>query len=168
MSKKARSNLGIGLILILVGGWFLLVQFVPDIGRWFGSIFDWPVYIIGAGVCFLIFGLVVGAPGMAVPAFIIGGIGGLLYYQNATFDWDSWSYAWTLIPGFVGVGVIITSILGEGGKKGISSGLTLIFISLVMFLIFGSFFGVKPLGNYWPVLLIALGLWILARPLLKK
>jgi len=168
MSRKARSNLGIGLLLILFGGWFLIVQLVPNLSNWFWSVFDWPVYIIGAGLCFLIFGLVIGAPGMAIPACIIGGIGGTLYYQNASLDWDSWSYAWTLIPGFVGVGVMISSLLGEGGKAGFRSGLTLVFIGLILFLVFGSFFGVKPLGDLWPILIIALGLWMLIQPLFKK
>ena len=168
MNKKTRSNLAMGLILILIGGWFLAVQFVPNLGSWFWGFFDWPIYVIMAGICMLIFGLVVGAPGMAIPVTIVGGIGGLLYYQNATGDWESWSYAWALIPGFVGVGTMLAAILGEGGKGGLRSGLTLVFISLVMFLIFGSFFGANPLGMYWPVLLIALGVWMLLQPLFKK
>jgi hypothetical protein len=168
MDRKTRSTLGIGLLLIIIGGWFLTVQFVPGLGNWFWSIFEWPVYIIGAGICFLVFGLVIGAPGLAVPACIIGGIGGLLFYQNTTGNWESWSYAWALIPGFVGIGIILASLLGEGGKAGFRSGLTLVFISLVMFLVFGSFFGANPLGAYWPLLLIALGVWMLIQPLFKK
>jgi len=168
MDRKTRSSLGIGILLLVIGGWFLVVQFVPELGNWFWRIFDWPVYIIGGGVLFLIFGLVSGEPGLAVPASIITGIGGLLYYQNTTNNWGSWSYAWALIPGFVGIGIIIMAILGEGGKSGARSGITLIFISLVVFLVFGSFFGVEPLGMYWPFLLIALGLWLLVQPLLKK
>jgi hypothetical protein len=168
MNRKSRSTLGIGLILILIGGWFLAVQFIPQLGSWFRGVFDWPVYIIASGICFLLLGLVIGEPGFAVPGSIISGIGGLLYYQNATNNWESWSYAWALIPGFVGIGVIIMALFGEGGKSGISSGLTLIFISLVMFLIFGSFFGANPLGIYWPFLLIALGIWLLLRSLFGK
>jgi len=168
MSRKTRSNLGVGLLLLLLGAWFLALELVPNLGVWFDRFFDWPVYIMGAGLCFLIFGLIVGAPGMAVPACIIGGIGGMLYYQNTTGDWDSWSYAWTLIPGFTGIGVMLTSLLGEGGKTGFRSGLTLTFISLVMFLVVGSFFGSNPLGMYWPFLLIALGLWILIQPIFTK
>lgn len=168
MSRKTRTNLGIGILLVLIGAWFLAVQFLPDLGKWFWGFFDWPVYIIGAGFCLFIFGLVIGAPGMVVPACIVGGIGGILYYQNATGDWDSWSYVWALIPGFTGVGGMLASLLGEGGKTGFRSSLTLVFISLVMFLIFGSFFGANPLGMYWPVLLIALGLWLLAQPLFKR
>jgi hypothetical protein len=167
MSKMTRSNLGIGLLLVLIGGWFLAVQFVPGLGGWFWGFFDWPVYIIGAGLALLVFGLIIGAPGMAIPACIVTGIGGLLFYQNATSNWESWSYAWALIPGFTGIGIVLASILGEGGKSGFRSGLTLTFISLVMFLIFGAIFGANPLGIYWPFLLIALGVWVLIQPLIK-
>lgn len=168
MDRKTRSSLGIGLLLVLIGGFFLAVQFLPDLGDWFWHIFDWPVYIIGAGVCLLVFGLVVGEPGMAVPACIVAGIGGILYYQNATGDWESWAYIWALIPGFTGVGGMLSSLLGSGGRSGFRSSLTLVLISLVMFLVFGAFFGANPLGAYWPILLIALGVWMLIQPLFKK
>jgi hypothetical protein len=168
MDRKTRSSLGIGLLLVLIGGFFLAVQFYSDLGDWFWHIFDWPVYIIGAGACLLVFGLVVGAPGMAVPACIVAGIGGILYYQNATGDWESWSYVWALIPGFTGVGGMLASLLGGRPSASFRSNLTLVFISLVMFLVFGAFFGANPLGAYWPILLIALGVWMLIQPLFKK
>lgn len=168
MDRKTRSSLGIGLLLVLIGGFFLAVQFLPNLGDWFWNIFDWPVYIIGVGACLLVFGLAVGAPGMAVPACIVAGIGGILYYQNASGDWESWSYVWALIPGFTGVGGMLTALLGGRGIAGVRSNLTLVFISLVMFLVFGAFFGASPLGAYWPILLIALGVWMLIQPLFKK
>ena len=166
--RKNRSSLAFGLLLILLGGWFLVVQFVPSLKDWMAAYFDWPFYIIGVGVLLLFFGLVAGAPGMAVPACIVGGIGGILYYQNLTGDWESWSYIWSLIPGFVGVGVLLTALLGEGGREGVRGGLWLIFISLVLFAIFGSFLGAGPLSVYWPVLVILFGIWILVQPLLRR
>ncbi len=168
MDRKTRSSLGIGLLLVLIGGFFLAVQFLPNLGNWFWHIFDWPVYIIGVGVCLLVFGLVIGEPGMAVPACIVAGIGGILFYQNATGDWESWAYVWALIPGFTGVGGMLASLLSGRGKSGFRSSLTLVLISLVMFLVFGALFGANPLGMYWPFLLIALGVWMLIQPLFKK
>jgi hypothetical protein len=168
VSKKTRSNLAVGILLILIGGWFLALQFFPDIGDRFWSTFDWPFVIIGVGACLLIFGLVAGAPGMAVPASIVAGIGGILAYQNATGHWESWSYMWTLIPGFVGIGVLIAALFGEGGRDGFRSGLTTIFISAILFLIFSAVFGANPLGAWWPVLLILLGLWLLIQPFFRK
>jgi hypothetical protein len=105
---------------------------------------------------------------MAIPAAIVTGIGGILAYQNATGNWESWAYIWTLIPGFVGIGVILSAVLGEGGREGFRSGLTLVFISAILFLIFSSIMGANPLGAWWPVLLILLGLWLLIQPLFRR
>ena len=168
MNKATRSSLAVGIILILVGGLFLAMQLIPGFGDSFWALFDWPFIIIGVGVCLLIFGLLAGAPGMAVPAVIVAGLGCIFAYQNATGDWESWSYIWSLIPGFVGLGVILAALLGEGGREGVRSGLTLVFISAILFLIFSSIFGANPLGPWWPVLLILLGVWLLIQPLFRK
>jgi hypothetical protein len=167
MDRGRRSALAGGLALILVGALFLLVQIVPGWANWF----EWPMIIIGIGIALLIIGLVTGAAGMAVPACIVAGIGGILYYQHATGDWMSWSFAWALIPGFVGVGVILTGILEGKFRKPLREGGQLVLISLIMFTIAGSFFGalgLSGLGDYWPVLLIVLGVAILLRQLLPK
>lgn len=167
MSRRSRSNIAIGLTLILVGAWFLAGRFFPELRILIGP-FSWPMIIIGVGIVMLIFGLLVGAPGMAVPAVVVGGIGGLLYYQNATGDWASWSYAWALIPGFAGVGTVVAGLLGERPRQSLRAGLNLIVISLVLFVVFGSLLGgFTLLGDYWPVLLILLGGWILVRGLLR-
>ncbi len=44
-----------------------------------------------------------------MPSIIVGGIGGILAYQDYTGHWESWSYLWTLIPGFVGLGIGVTA-----------------------------------------------------------
>lgn len=169
MNSRRRTSLIGGLILVLLGGWLLALQIVPGLETLIDVEFSWPLFIIAAGVILLIFGLVTGAPGMAVPACIVGGIGVLLYYQNATGNWESWSYAWALIPGFVGIGAILAGILGENPRQSIRDGLNMIVISAVLFVVFGSLFGgLNLLGDYWPVLLILLGLWILVQPLLRK
>jgi hypothetical protein len=117
-----------------------------------------------------VIGLITGAPGMSVPAAIVAGIGGILYYQNLTGDYGSWSYMWTLIPGFVGVGTILAGLLGEHTRHNLSRGLNLLVISAIMFLIFGALFGgLGILGPNGPAfLLIALGLYILIRGMLRN
>lgn len=167
MKKKTRSNIAFGLILILIGGWFLAVQLVPDLG-WFWEYVSWPVIIIGVGVFLLLLGLILGEGGMAVPACIVGGIGGLLYWQNATGNWESWSYAWALIPGFVGVGLMLSALLGEGGREDFRVGVWMSMISLIVFAILGNFFGLSMLATFWPILLIVFGVWILIQPLFKS
>jgi hypothetical protein len=165
MNRGRRSSLTAGVILVLLGAWFLAVQLVPGLRGWF----SWPWIIIGIGVLMLIFGLLGGVPDMAVPACIVSGIGGLLYWQNATDNWESWAYVWTLIPGFVGVGVILAGLLGGKVGKSLREGGNLLLISLILFIIFGAFLGgPNLLGDYWPVLLILLGLWLLIRPLFRS
>ena len=93
----------------------------------------------------------------------------MLYWQNQTGNWDSWAYAWALIPGFVGVGIILAGLLGGERRDAFSSGGRLILISVVMFLIFGSFFGALGfVGPYWPVLLIALGVLLFFQALVTR
>jgi hypothetical protein len=169
MSRRRRLNLLGGALLVLLGAWLLAVQFVPGLDTLIDIDFSWPLIIIGVGLFLFVFGLLVGEPGMAVPASIVTGIGALLYYQNATGNWESWAYAWTLIPGFVGIGAIIAGLLGEDRNKSVRDGLNLLVISAVLFLIFGSFLGgLDLLGDYWPVLLILLGAWLLIRPLFRR
>lgn len=167
--RRNRSTLFLGILLILLGVWLVVSRQVPALQQWLDMEFSWPMWTIGAGILIFIIGLIVGAPGMAVPASIVTGIGCILYYQNATNDFASWSYMWTLIPGFVGVGVILTGLLGENTRRNISSGLNLIVVSVVLFLIFGTLFGgLAILGPYGPaILLIALGVYILVRGFLR-
>ena len=169
MRHYQRSNLAVGLILILIGAWFLAIQIFPNLRVWLNLSLSWPVIVIGAGALLLLIGLLAGAPGMAVPAFIVGGIGGLLYYQDLTGNWSSWAYAWTLIPGFAGAGVILSGLLGNRPKRSLGEGLNLIVISLVLFLVFAAFLGGPNLfGPFWPLLIILLGLWLIIRPLFRR
>jgi hypothetical protein len=155
-----RNGIVGGIILILLGLLFLANELFPQTF----AFWDWPFIIIGLGVVFLIWAILAGTGGLAVPGTILAGIGGILYYQNITGDWESWSYIWALIPGFVGLGVIISGIIDGNFKEAFTRGLTLLVISGVFFFAFGSAFGLEhELIQYWPVLLIILGLIALVR-----
>jgi len=168
--RQNRTNLFLGILLILIGGWLVVTRQVPAVQNWINHDFTWPLWTIGAGLLVLVIGLLTGAPGMAIPASIIAGIGGILYYQNQTGNFGSWSYMWTLIPGFVGVGTILAGLLGENTRRNLSHGLNLIVISAVMFLVFATLFGgLSILGDYGvAVVLILLGLYILIRGFLRS
>ncbi len=168
--RRNRTNLFLGLLLVLIGVWLVITRQVPSLQHWLDQNFGWPLWTIGAGVLVLFIGLITGAPGMAIPASIIAGIGGILYYQNITHNFASWSYMWTLIPGFVGVGTILAGLLGENTRHNLTHGLNLIVISAALFLIFASLFGgLSLLGNYGPaIILIALGVYILIRGLFRS
>lgn len=161
---KNRSNLFLGILLIAVGGWLVATKQVPSLQA-FTENMTGAMWTIAAGVLIFVIGLLTGAPGMAVPASIVAGIGGILLYQERVNDYSSWSYMWTLIPGFVGVGSILAGILGEHTRRNISSGLRTIAFSAVLFLVFGTFLGdLKFLGEYGvAILLILLGMFVLAR-----
>lgn len=168
--RQNRSTLFLGILLILVGAWLVVSNQVPAVRTWLDNNFAWPMWTIGAGLLIFLIGLLTGAPGMSVPAAIVAGIGGILFYQNATNNFASWSYMWTLIPGFVGIGLILAGLLGEYTRHNLSRGLNLLVISAVMFLIFGALFGgLGILGPNGPaILLIALGIYILLRGFLRN
>lgn len=161
-----KGNITGGLILVLIGAWFLAVQFIPQLQAWAEG--QWSLSIIGVGIIFLLASILTNTPGLSIPAFIVGGIGGLLYYQNVTGDWESWAYAWTLIPGFVGLGLLFFS-LQTRDKGTTKAGFILLFISASMFAIFGSFLGApKVIIQYWPILLVLAGLWSMTNALPGK
>lgn len=164
MHPTRRSNLLGGLFLVLLGSLILVVQLLPGIQILFG----WPWIIIGFGFLMFLIGTATGVPALAIPASIISGLGGILYYQSVTGDWDSWAYIWALIPGFVGLGLVLAGLLGGDSSGSTRAGGLLLLISLALFAVFGSFFGALGLmGDYWPVLLILLGLVLLFSPLLR-
>ena len=169
MNREQRSNLAIGILLILLGGWFLAGQFFPELKDLINIEKAWPLIVVGVGVFLLLLGLLIRVPGLAVPACIVGGIGGILYWQFSTGDGASWSYAWALIPGFVGVGVILARILGDNDQNAYREGLRLILISLVLFAVFFLFLGGDGLfQEYWPILIILLGIWVFAKAILRR
>ena len=161
---KNRSQLALGVVLILLGAWFIAQHQIPALQTWVAQYMSWPLNVVAAGAIILLIGLIVGAPGMAIPAAIVAGIGGILYYQNMTNDYQSWSYMWTLIPGFVGVGQIVAGVLGRSMHEA-RTGMNLILVSVVMFIIFAAIFGkLSILGPYFPAaVLILVGLWFLVR-----
>ena len=163
--RQNRTNLALGILLILIGGWLVVTRQVPAVQDWLDENFSWPMWTIGAGLLIFLIGLLTGAPGLAVPASIVAGIGGILFYQNQTGDFSSWSYMWALIPGFVGVGTILAGLLGDHTRRNLAHGLNLIVISAVLFLAFATFFGgLSILGDYGPaIILILLGLYVLIR-----
>jgi hypothetical protein len=160
-----RGSIFAGFIFILVGLFFLLLPLFPNLSANFNIEEQWPLIIVAIGGLFLL-GALIGAPDLAIPGSILTGLGLMMYYQNANDAWETWAYSWTLITGFVGVGVIISQTLEGKWRNGLKDGGRLIIISLAMFIIFGSFFG--GFGSINIVLatgLIAVGIWLLVKNL---
>ncbi|MQC26584.1 MAG: hypothetical protein DWG76_03930 [Chloroflexi bacterium] len=166
MNEKAvnTGSLVAGILLVLFGALALMGQLVPGFDFWSDY---WPFTIIGIGLLFFA-GMFAGgessAP-LAIPASIITGIGLLLFLQNLTGHWESWAYAWTTILFSVGFGIFLM-----GSRRSVdsqrTSGVSLMKIGTVMFLIFGAFFEMifnsSDLAQIaFPIGLILLGSYLL-------
>lgn len=157
---QKQSSIVIGLILILAGILFLLFQAFPGLAPQIDLASQWPLIIVGIGGLLLL-GALFGNPPLAIPGSVVSGIGLMLAYQNMSGNWGSWAYTWTLIPGFVGLGVMLMGVLDQGKRAEVRDGFRLLLISLALFVVFGGFLG--AFGQYWPVLLIIGGLLLLFR-----
>ena len=136
-----RSNLGslvAGAVLIGIGLISLAGQFLRGSGFW-GMI--WPFFVIGLGAVFFVgmFGAGKSAAGLAIPGTIITVVGLMLFLQNLSGHWESWSYGWTVIIMAVGLGIYIMGWYGENPSQR-QSGLGLIKLGAILFIIFGAFF----------------------------
>lgn len=162
---RHKSGIVGGIILILLGLLFLASEIFPNLF----SFWEWPFIIILIGLVFLLWAVIGGVGGLAIPGSILAGIGGILYYQNTYNAWGTWSFIWALIPGFVGVGIMLSGLIDRDFKNRFFGGLSLLVISAILFFAFGSFFGLTPeISKYWPVLLVVLGLISLVRALLRN
>lgn len=163
-----------GSVLIAIGILSLFGQIFTSINFWS---FIWPFFIIGVGAMFYV-GMFAGGKsvsGLAIPATIITTIGLILFYQNMTGHWESWSYAWTVIILAVGLGIYIMGVFGEDeGQR--NSGKNLMKVGAILFVVFGGFFemifsiGSKSMlrQSVFPILLILLGLYLIYTRLTKK
>jgi hypothetical protein len=167
MEQRARSAIASGAILVVLGVLLLVARLVPGL---FGQL-TWPFIVIGVGVLLLVLAIATGNAGLAVPACIVGGIGLILWWQNTNNRWETWSYAWTLIPGFVGVGALVQGLLESKPVKALLDALWPVLISAVLFAVFSSFFGGPLFGVPWYYLaggaLIVLGVLVIIRGFLK-
>lgn len=158
--NQNRSNVGGligGAILIGLGLLTLIDRFIPGLNL--GNL--WPLFIVGFGALFFIamFAMGKSGAGFAVPGTIIGGIGLILLYQSITDRWQSMSYFWALIVFFVGLGIYIMGQYGEDANQK-QSGMKVMKIGIVLFIIFGIFFEAlfSSLNSLiFPILLILLG-----------
>jgi hypothetical protein len=168
MNEQRRGQLAGAMILIGLGAWFLAVQLAPGLHDWVYGKATWPLAVVAAGGLLMLVGLVTWTPGLAMPASIVAGIGGLLYYQNRTGDWESWAYAWTLVPAFVAVGLVVVGLM-QGRPRGpmLAAG-WLLLVSTVLLGAFSSFLGgPAELSRWWPAALILAGVLFLARSVMR-
>lgn len=157
-----RGNLVWGAILILLGIAFLLFQLFPDLTA--GFTWQWILILIGG--IFVVASLLSRIGGLMIPGAILLGLAAIFVYQERSGNWESWAYVWALIPGFVGVGMFIGSLYDPEMRPARGASLIIMLISVILFAVFGGVFGLTlSILQYWPVLLILIGGWILLRAL---
>ena len=158
-----RSNAGAlvaGAVLITFG----LLSLAGQIFRNLNWGFFWPFIVIGFGAMFFVAMFVGGkqTAGFAIPGSIVSGVGLVLFFQNIMNHWESMSYFWTLIIMFVGVGIYIMGLYsGDATQK--QSGLRVMKIGAILFIVFGTFFEMifSNFNNIiFPILLILLGAYL--------
>jgi hypothetical protein len=163
--QQDRGRAIAAISLIGLGGLFLLDQLFNI------SIFSilWPFFVIVPGAAFLYFALTGGknTVGLSVPGSVVTGTGLILLYQSLTGHWESWAYAWTLYPVFVGLALtFMGNRTGDQNVHNTGRGLVrwggvafIVAAALFELLIFngGGFLGSLAL----PILLVGLGAWML-------
>ena len=166
----------VGLLFITFGAVALVLRGAGidpfgAIGTW-----GWPLFVIVPGLVLLAASLVPAPPkgiGFAMAGAIVTTVGALLLYQSRTGHWESWAYAWALIPLGAGSALILYGLLAR--ERGmVTTGLTMAGIAAALFLAGAWFFeGVfagerRPtdVGAWWPIGVIVLGGVIVLRAVL--
>jgi hypothetical protein len=168
--------IGLGVLLMVLGALFLVVQAVGfDLGR-----FAWPFFVMVPGLAVFGAGLAIGGPsgeritplGAAVTM-----VGMILLYQNTADHFESWAYTWALVfPTSTGLGQMIYGSL-KGRKEMVTTGGQSALIGAALFLVVAVFFelvvGISGLGFVldrfgWPLALAMVGIVLLVGGLLYR
>jgi hypothetical protein len=144
---------------------FALLGLLTCVGLWFlRDQLNWTVILWGMGAFFAISALTSGVAPLLIPGAVLGGIGGLLAYQVASGDWNSWAYAWALLPGFVGLGLFFAFLRRRVMRI---IGVLLLGWSLVVFTIFGLVFARHgEFSRLWPLALVLAGIVVLVQSII--
>lgn len=164
-----RTIHSLGLALIIVGLLFLLSQFLNTIV----GASTWPFSVIIPGLLLLVAAFVfrTSLPALAIPGSIVSMIGLILFTQNVTGHFESWSYAWGLIIAAVGAGMYLMGYFSK--NEGVRQrGRQLTLLGLILFVAFGAFFELLIFRNFantvaWqyvlPILLVGGGAYLMLR-----
>src|SRR5262245_11358903 len=168
--RRPHPSSALGIVFVVIGIFALLVVLSgTDLTQ-----YGWPLFIIIPGLTLLVVGFVSVGAGATIPGGILSVLGVVLAYCNSTSDWPLLAYGWSLVtPGGVGLGVYLQA-LRDHDQQALRTGRTLLFISLMIFLIgfviFESILGISgrdyfgPVGKAaLPVLLIIVGVILLVR-----
>jgi hypothetical protein len=178
MDQRQQSAAPIvGIVLLAVGlGAFALQQIGVDVAEVLGD-GGWPLLVIVPGLILIALAVMPAAPngvGFAIGGSIVTTVGLLLLYQQSTGHWESWAYAWALLPAAAGAAMTVYGT-ATGHSELTSVGVRLAAIGASLFAIGFWFFetifdtGRVPfdLAAWWPVVPIVGGLVLIVRALTR-
>jgi hypothetical protein len=123
-------------------------------------------------------GVVVGRPGglrFAIAGSIVTTVGLILRYQQSTDRWESWAYAWALIPVASGLATLVCGLVYRR-RDLVDDGIRVVAIAAVLFAAGYWFFetifqsGRAPIdaAAWWPLIVVGLGVYVTARASLRS
>jgi hypothetical protein len=165
VDSSNRVTVILGTFLVAVGVVFLLLNLIPGINM--GQ--TWPVIFFFLAAAFFLPALVWpgarrGLAGLFIPGSIMLVLGLIFLYNVLTRDWASWAYAWLLIPGGVGLGLMLGANTGGWGRGPAQTGLWLMGVDLGLFALFATIFGDNLIiRTFGPLVIMLAGVIILIR-----
>jgi hypothetical protein len=166
--RKPGEGLNVPAVLLIAAGVFLLVA---NLARFNLMSVLWPGFILGPGLLLLwpAYRSTAEEPSsvafLAIPGALLMALAALFFVMNLSGHWESWAYAWTLLPAAVVAGLMYarrfdrSSRVHESGYR-IIRALVLAFMALAVFF---ELFVFRGLGAWWPVLLIGAGFYLFVK-----
>lgn len=130
-----------GVILILVGTVYLVLELIPKLGQVDVARYGWPVLVIVPGLILVgVAGALPEASGLCVPGGIVIMAGLVLFVQNMFQLFATATYTWALVaPGGVGLGMWLQGMVDESpalrvaGAQMLGTGFIVFLLSALLF-----------------------------------
>jgi hypothetical protein len=168
--SRGRGASALGIVFVVIGI-FALAVVLSGIDLTENG---WPLFVIIPGLTLLVVGFASVGAAATVPGGFLTMLGVVLAYTSATGDWPLWAYGWALVvPGGIGLGTYLQGLRDHDSRE-LHTGRTLMFVSLMIFLIgfvlFESILGISGRDYFGqvgkaalPVLLILVGVILFVR-----
>jgi hypothetical protein len=169
MTKSTRSLIP-GIVLIVIGAVFLLYELDLVYFRWRQI---YPLVFLGLGVLFLGSVFTKGDKGASFPATIFLVLGAFFYLRNfGYFSIDYYFYDfrdfWPIFLLAFGLGFVVLFLFRRDDWGLLVPGGVLLFFGAIFFLRTLDILYWRNVADFWPIILIAVGLSMIINTLRKK
>lgn len=169
MDESKRGTMAAGIILVALGAVFFALNLIPGIV----TAKTWPLVLVVLGIGFCLPAVIWPAQkqslaGLFIPGSILLVLGAIFLFNTLTGIWSVWAIAWMLIPGSVGLGLVLGAHIGKWDKSVTQVGMWMLVLSLALFALFASMYGNVVVKSIGAGLLVVTGLVLLIRSLTRK